>query len=190
VWIPLYVTFFVVQFIVNLVDGIVLAFPEHLRPEAVLGFHVPGLGLVIAFAILLLTGLVFANLLGRNLVAWAEGWLGRVPFVGPLYRGSKQVAVTVLAQDSKSFRKVVLVRWPHRDSRAIAFLTGTAVGEVQERTAERLVAVFLPTTPNPTSGFILFVPGTDVVELDMTVEEAFRLVVSLGVMVPEWPRRA
>jgi len=187
IWIPPAVTFLVVRFLVNLVDGILTVAPERWQPDALLGFHVPGLGVLLALVILLVTGMLFANLLGRQLVTAWERLLGRIPFVGPLYRGSKQVAETVLAPDGKAFRKVVLIRWPHHDSRAIAFVTGTALGEVQEKTHERLVAVFLPTTPNPTSGFILLVPEADIVPLDMTVEDAFRLVVSLGVVVPEWP---
>jgi uncharacterized membrane protein len=190
IWIPPAVTFLVVRFLVNLVDGILLVAPERWQPEALLGFHVPGLGVLLALAILLVTGALFANLLGRQLVAAWEKALGRIPFVGPLYRGSKQVAETVLAPDGKAFRKVVLVRWPHRDSWAIAFATGGDLGEVQARTREALLGVFLPTTPNPTSGFILFVPEEDVIELEMTVDEAFRLVVSLGVVTPEWPRPA
>lgn len=188
VWIPVAVTFFVLRLVVNLVDGTMLLVPRRWRPEAVLGFEIPGLGLVLALVVLLLTGVLFANLLGRRIVAAWERLLGRIPIVGAIYRGSKQVAETVLSPDSKSFRKVVLIRWPHRDSRAIAFVTGSSLGEVQERTAEDVVCVFLPTTPNPTSGFILLVPRDDVVELEMTVDEAFRMIVSLGVVVPEWPR--
>jgi uncharacterized membrane protein len=188
IWIPPAVTFLVIRFLVNLVDGILTVAPGRWQPEALLGFHLPGLGVLLALVILLVTGALFANLLGRQLVATWERALGRIPFIGPIYRGSKQVAETVLSPDGKAFRKVVLIRWPHRDSRALAFVTGTELGEVQEKTRERLVAVFLPTTPNPTSGFILLVPEDDVIPLEMTVEEAFRLVVSLGVVVPEWPQ--
>ena len=189
IWLPLTVTFVVIRFVVNLIDLVLLLIPEGYRPDAVLGFHVPGLGVLLALALLLVTGVLFANLLGRRLVAGAERQLGRIPFVGPIYRASKQVAESVLAPNSKAFRRVVLIRWPHRDSRAIAFVTGDSLGEVEEKTGERLVCVFLPTTPNPTSGFILLVPEGDVVELEMSVDDAFRMVVSLGVVVPEWPRR-
>jgi uncharacterized membrane protein len=188
IWIPPAVTFLVLRFLVNLVDGILLVAPAAWQPEALLGFHVPGLGLLLAVVILVVTGMLFANLLGRQLVAAWDRWLGRIPFVGPIYRGSKQVAETVLAPDGKAFRKVVLTRWPHRDAWTVAFATGGELGEVAERLGQRLVSVFVPTTPNPTSGFILLVPEADVVELDMSVDEAFRLVVSLGVVVPEWPR--
>jgi len=190
VWVPLTITFFVMRFLVNLVDRVMLLVPRVWRPETLLGFDIPGLGVLLALLLLILTGVGVTHFLGHRLVTAGEALLGRIPFVGGLYRGSKQLAETVLAPDSKSFRKVVLIRWPHRDSRALAFLTGSQLGEVQEKTSEQVVSVFLPTTPNPTSGFILMVPAEDIVELEMSVDEAFRMIVSLGVVVPEWPREA
>jgi uncharacterized membrane protein len=188
VWIPITVTFLVLRFLVRLVDRTLILIPRPFRPETLLGFNVPGLGVVLSVIILLVTGVLIANLLGRRIVASWERQLGRIPLVGSIYRGTKQLAETVLAPDSKSFRSVVLIRWPHRDSRAIAFVTGSSLGEVQEKTAEEMVCVFLPTTPNPTSGFILLVPREEIVQLDMTIDEAFRMIVSLGVVVPPWPR--
>ncbi|MDF1561832.1 MAG: DUF502 domain-containing protein [Deltaproteobacteria bacterium] len=183
------ITFFVLRFLVQLVDKLLVLVPKAIRPSELLGFEIPGLGILLALVLLFLTGLAVTHFFGHRLVAAGEALLGRIPFVGSLYRGSKQLAETVLAPDSKSFRKVVLIRWPHRDSRAIAFLTGSRLGEVQEKTESEVVAVFLPTTPNPTSGFILMVPADDVVELEMSVDEAFRMIVSLGVVVPKWPRQ-
>jgi uncharacterized membrane protein len=188
VWIPLTITFLVLRVIVSLVDQTLLLIPRPFRPETLLGFNIPGLGIVLALVVLVLTGLIVANLLGRRIISTWERQLGRVPVIGAIYRGSKQVTETLLAPDSKSFRKVVLIRWPHRDSRALAFVTGSTLGEVQDRITENVVCVFLPTTPNPTSGFILMVPRDDIIELEMTVDEAFRMIVSLGVVVPEWPR--
>ena len=188
VWIPITVTFLVLRFLVRLVDQTLLLIPRPFRPETLLGVNVPGLGVLLSFIILLVTGVLIANLLGRRIVTSWERQLGRVPLVGSIYRGTKQLAETVLSPDSKSFRSVVLIRWPHRDSRAIAFVTGSSLGEVQEKTAEEMVCVFLPTTPNPTSGFILMVPRNELVELEMTIDEALRMVVSLGVVVPPWPR--
>jgi uncharacterized membrane protein len=188
VWIPITVTFLVLRFLVRLVDRTLVLIPRPFRPETLLGFNVPGLGVVLSLVILLVTGVLIANLLGRRIVASWERQLGRIPLVGSIYRGTKQLTETVLAPGSKSFRSVVLIRWPHRESRAIAFVTGSSLGEVQEKTAEEMVCVFLPTTPNPTSGFILLVPRDDLVELDMTIDEAFRMIVSLGVVVPPWPR--
>ncbi len=190
IWIPIAVTFFVLQLLVSFVDQTLLVVPLRFRPEAMLGFHVPGLGVVLALAVLLITGVVFVHLLSDTIVAALERQIGRIPFVGSIYRGSKQLTETLLAPGSKAYRKVVLVRWPSRDSYALAFVTGSPLGEVQEKTEKDVVCVFVPTTPNPTSGFILMVPSDDVVELQMTVDEAFRMVVSLGMVVPEWPRTA
>jgi uncharacterized membrane protein len=188
VWVPIAITFFALRLLVAFVDQSLLLIPRPYRPETLLGFHIPGLGLVLTLLVLLVTGMLLSNLLGRSFLAASERQLGRVPFLGAVYRGSKQLTETLFAPGSKSFRNVVLIRWPHRDARALAFVTGTTLGEVQEKTEEELVCVFLPTTPNPTSGFILMVPRDDVVELDMTIDEAFRMIVSLGVVVPEWPR--
>jgi len=188
VWIPIAITFFALRLFVNLVDSVLLLLPDRWHPDVVLGFHVPGLGVLITGFGLLLTGALLANLVGRTLVAAGDRLVARIPFVGPIYRGSKQLTETVLSPSSKSFREVVLVRWPHRDSRAIAFVTGTELAEVRAKTGEDLVSVFLPTTPNPTSGFIFMVPRADLIPLDMTVDEAFRLVISLGVVAPGWPR--
>jgi uncharacterized membrane protein len=188
IWIPVTVTFLVLRLIISFIDQTLLIIPRRYRPESLLGFDIPGLGTLLALAVLLVTGVLVAELLGHRLVTAWEGQLGRIPIAGAIFRGSKQLVETVLAPGSKSFRKVVLIRWPHRDSRALAFVTGSSLGEVQDKTAEDLVCVFLPTTPNPTSGFILMVPGDDVIELEMTVDEAFRMIVSLGVVVPAWPR--
>jgi uncharacterized membrane protein len=190
IWVPISVTFFVLRLFVNFVDQTLLLIPRPFRPETILGFNIPGLGIVLALAVLLLTGTLVANLVGRRIVAAWEQQLGRIPLIGSIYRGSKQIMESVLASGGKSFRKVVLIRWPHRDARALAFVTSNSLGEVQEKTGKELLCVFVPTTPNPTSGFILMVPRDEVVELDMTVEEAFRMVVSLGVVVPAWPRSA
>ncbi|MFT3917534.1 MAG: DUF502 domain-containing protein [Anaeromyxobacteraceae bacterium] len=190
VWVPLLVTWFVLKVFVDLVDSVLLLLPQSWRPEAVLGFPIPGLGIIVTGLVLLGTGALLANLVGRSLVAGAEGLLARVPFVGPIYRGSKQLAETVLSPSSKSFREVVLVPFPHPGARAIAFVTGAELAEVRARTGQDLVSVFVPTTPNPTSGFVFMVPRADVVPLEMTVDEAFRLVVSLGVVTPAWPRKA
>lgn len=188
IWIPVGVTIFVLRFLVNLMDRTLLLIPVEWRPESLLGFSIPGLGIILAVLILVLTGMLLANLLGNRVVQGWESLLARIPFVRSIYKGSKQVAETILSSDSKSFRRVVLIRWPHHDSRALAFVTGSDLGEVQDKTAEDMMAVFLPTTPNPTSGFILMVPRGDVIELDMTVDEAFKMIVSLGVVVPAWPR--
>jgi uncharacterized membrane protein len=188
IWIPLAITFLVLRLLVNFMDQTLYLIPARFRPEAVLGFRVPGLGIILVLAVLLATGMLVVHLLGHKIVTASERQFGRIPLAGSIYRASKQLTQTVLAPGSQSYRKVVLIPWPHRDSHALAFVTGSSLGEVQEKTERDLVCVFLPTTPNPTSGFILMVPRDDIIELEMTVDEAFRMVVSLGVVVPPWPR--
>jgi len=187
IWVPVIVTLFVLRLAVDFVDQTFVLLPRALRPEVLLGFRIPGLGAVLAGAVLLLTGVLFANLLGRRLVAFSERQLGRIPFVGSIYRGSKQVTETLLAPGSKSFRKVVLVPWPDRPCRTVAFVTGDPAGEIRAKAGEDLLSVFVPTTPNPTSGFLVMIPRQDAVELQMSVDEAFRMIVSLGVVPPAWP---
>jgi len=188
VWLPLGVTLLVVKLLVDFMDRILLLLPAGWRPEAVLGFHVPGLGFVLALAIVLLTGVVVANLLGRRLVAVSERVVARIPLVRTLYSAVKQFSETVLAPEGRSFRSVLLVEYPRRGIWCLAFQTSEVSGEAQAKTGQEMVTVFLPTTPNPTSGFVLLVPRQDVVELDMTVDEGMRMIITLGVAVPTWPR--
>jgi uncharacterized membrane protein len=187
VWVPLTVTLLVVRLLVNFVDGSLVLIPRSLRPEELLGFRIPGLGILLVLTVLLLTGVLFANLLGQRLVGFWERQLGRIPFLGSIYRGSKQVTETLLAPGGKSFRQVVLVRWPHRDMRTIAFVTGDASGELRQKAGEDLILVFVPTTPNPTSGFLAVVSRADVIPLEMGVDAALQIVLSLGVVSPDRP---
>lgn len=188
VWLPLGATVLVVKFLVELMDQTLLFLPTAWRPDALLGFHVPGLGLVLTLLVLFVTGILVANLLGRRLVAIWESLLARIPIVRPLYAGVKQIAETVFAPSSQSFRKVLLVEFPRRGLWSLCFQTSSDLGEVQEKTGEEVIAVFLPTTPNPTSGYIVLVPKKDVIELAMTVDEGLKMIISLGVVVPPWPR--
>lgn len=190
VWVPLVITFFVLKFLVDLMDNSLLLLPPAWRPEAVFGFKIPGLGALLALAILLLTGLVAANLLGRKLVEWWESILHRIPLVRSIYSAVKQVMETLLGAGGDAFRKVLLIEYPRKGVWTLAFQTGVGVGEVQHRTSREVLTVFVPTTPNPTSGFIILVPRDEVVELDMSVEEGLKFVMSLGVVAPGWPPRA
>ena len=188
VWIPLGVTVLVLKLLVDLMDQTVLLLPPRWRPDVLFGFHLPGIGLVLSFIILLGTGVIAANLLGRRLVALWESVLARIPLVRTIYSGAKQVVETVFAAGTQSFRKVLLIEYPRRGVWCLALQTGQTLGELQARTGEDLVAVFLPTTPNPTSGFVLVLPKKDVIELDMSVDEGIKLIMSMGVAVPPWPR--
>jgi uncharacterized membrane protein len=160
--------------------------PLAYRPEALLGFRIPGLGAILAFLVLLTTGILAANLLGKRLVSLYESVLNRIPFVRAVYSGVKHFTEVVFSDSATSFKKVLLIEYPRRGMYCIAFQTSENLREVQDRTNEFVVSVFLPTTPNPTSGFILFVPRQDIIELDMSIEDALKMIISLGVVVPAW----
>lgn len=185
-WVPLLITFFVVRFLIRFVDQILLFLPPSWRPEALLGFNIPGLGVILAVGILLATGLFAANFMGRRLVELGDRIVTRIPLVSGIYSSAKQVAETLFGDSSTAFKRVLLVEYPRRGIWSMCFQTSEWVGEIQARTKDDVVCVFLPTTPNPTSGFLLFVPKNELVPLDMPVDEGLRMIISLGVAVPRW----
>ena len=158
--------------------------PDRYNPETYLPFGIPGLGLLVLLIAVTLIGALTAGLIGRWLLQTGERVLNRMPVVRSIYSAIKQIFETVLAQQSNAFREAVLVEYPRRGIWAIGFITGTTMGEVQNLTEEETVNIFLPTTPNPTSGFLLFVPKSDVVPLGMSVEEAVKMVISGGIVTP------
>ena len=182
VWLPLAATIFIIRLFLTLLDNLILLLPYDWRPENVLGFTVPGFGLILAIAILLLTGMLAANLFGRRLVAVWEGLVNRIPLVRTIYVSVKQVAETLLGHGNQSFRKAVAIEYPRKGILSLGFQTGKALRTVDQKTREPLMSIFIPTTPNPTSGFIIMVPETDIHDLDITVEEAFKYIISLGVI--------
>jgi len=186
VWVPLGVTLFLLKVLVDLMDQTLLLLPPPYRPDALFGFHIPGLGIVLSLAVLLVTGILAANLVGRQLVHLWESILQRIPFVRSIYSAAKNFAEIVLTDANQSFNKVLLIEYPRKGLYSLCFQTSTYLGEVQARTGEDVICVFVPTTPNPTSGLILMVPKSDVIELEMEVEDALKMVVSLGVVVPRW----
>ncbi len=155
-----------------------------MNPDRLLGVHVPGFGVLISFAILLTTGIVAANFFGARLIGFWEGILGRIPVVKSIYSSVKQVSDTLLSNSSNAFRKALLVQFPHQGAWTIAFLTGTPSPTVAAHLAEEHISVYVPTTPNPTSGYFIIVPKSQVRELDMTVDEALKYVISMGVVAP------
>jgi len=187
IWLPVVVTVFVLKFLVGLMDRTLLLLPAVWRPEAVLGFGIPGLGLLLAFLVLLVTGLAVTNLVGRQLVSWWEEFMQRIPVVRSIYSGAKTFTETVFSRKGQAFKHVLLVEYPRKGIWSLGFQSGDEVAEAAQRTGRRLVCVFIPTTPNPTSGFIIMVPKEDVIPLDMSVDDAMRLVFTLGVVAPEWP---
>ena len=185
VWLPLIITVVTIKFVVDLLDGTILLLPPEYRPEALLGFSIPGAGIVLAVGVLILTGMFAANLLGRRLVQVWEAALGKIPLVRNIYNSVKQIATTLLASQSKSFRKVVLVEYPRKDSWCIGFLVNEQLDTDSAITDLQLQSIYLPTTPNPTSGFNLLLPQRDIIELDMSVEDGFKFIISMGVIVPD-----
>lgn len=187
VWLPILATFWVVQFIVELMDRTLLLLPERFRPEAFFGFPLPGLGVVFAFLVLLVTGLAVTNIVGRRLVAHWESLMHRIPLVRSIYGSVKTFAESVFSTTNQSFRKVVMIEYPRRGAWTIGFVTADDIAEVSAKTGVQHVCVYVPTTPNPTSGLIVMVPRAEVVELEMSVDAAMKWIVTLGVVVPPAP---
>ena len=189
VWVPLGVTVVVIQTLVDFVDRVLVVLPPSLQPEHWLGHDIPGLGVVLVVIVVLVTGMIAANLVGQRLVGFGESVLGRIPLVRSLYSSVKQLLETLMSGSGNSFRKVVLVPYPHPRSWTLAFLTGEGLPEAVTGLGEDLVNVFVPTTPNPTSGFFLMIPRKDVIELTITVDEGLRMILSMGMVVPGLPRK-
>lgn len=185
VWVPLGVTFLVVKLLVDLTDQVLLLLPTQYRPEHVLGFNLPGVGIALTLVIVMITGMIFANLFGRRLVRLWEDILARIPLVRSIYSSVKQITETLFSAQGKSFRKVVLVEYPRRELWTLAFLTGDTAQGLIDITERDLASIYVPTTPNPTSGFFIMVPREDIVELDISVEAGLKLILSTGVVVPD-----
>ncbi|MEK7323404.1 MAG: DUF502 domain-containing protein [Pseudomonadota bacterium] len=186
VWLPLGVTVLVVKLLVDTMDQTLLLLPEAYRPDNLLGFHIPGLGVLLSILVILTTGVIMAHFFGQQILAAWESILNRIPLVRSIYASVKQLSETLLSTGGQSFRKVLLIEYPRRGAWTLAFQTGTEVGEAQAKTGEEVISVYVPTTPNPTSGFFLMVPSKDVVELDMSVDEGLKMIISMGVVVPKW----
>lgn len=181
IWIPLIITVWVVTLLVGTLEGIVPAF---LTSRSLFGYQIPGFQLLVILLVVFLTGVAGANIIGRTLFERWEDLLGRIPLVRSIYNSVKQVSDTVLAPNGQAFREAVLVQYPRHGAWTIAFLTGVPSGEVAERLQGDYVSVYVPTTPNPTSGFFLMLPRSDVQVLGMTVDAALKYIISMGVVAP------
>jgi uncharacterized membrane protein len=185
VLVPVGLTIVVVRWIVSLMDGLVVRMlPLRWQPEQLFGFSLPGVGIVLTFLLILFTGVLVTNYFGHKLVQASEKLVYRIPLVKGIYTLFKQVADTVLSSERQGFRKVVLLEYPRKGIWSIGFVTGVSEGELQRVTERRVINVFMPTTPNPTSGYYILVPEEDAHVLGMTVEEAFKLIVSGGMVSP------
>lgn len=185
VWLPILVTFGVFRFIVDLLDKTISLLPASYQPEQLIGVNIPGLGVVISLLLLLVTGIVATNFLGQHLMALSESILDRIPLVRTIYNSTKQVINAILSTNSQAFRKVLLIEYPREGLWSIAFQTSVAGFLNNMETNEEMLSVFVPTTPNPTSGFLMMVQKSKVKELNMTIDEALKCVISLGVMQPK-----
>jgi uncharacterized membrane protein len=185
IWVPLAITLWVLNFIVSTMDKTLLLLPPTWRPLSLLHADIPGFGVILTLLIVFITGLLARNFIGQRLVKFWEGLLGRIPIVRSVYSSVKQVSDTVLSDSGQAFRKALLIQYPRPGIWTIAFQTGTPADEVRQLVPLDMVAVYVPTTPNPTSGFFLMLPRTDVLELDMSVDEALKYVVSMGVVAPQ-----
>ncbi|QBJ78579.1 MULTISPECIES: DUF502 domain-containing protein [Aquitalea] len=185
IWLPLGITLWVLSLIIGSLDQTLNLLPHEWQPEQLFGFSIPGLGVVFAFLMLLGTGMLAANVLGQRLVDFWHGLMSRTPFVKSIYSSVKQVSDTLLSDSGQAFKKALLVRWPHQDSWTVAFQTGSPAPQVVAQMGEEEhVSVYVPTTPNPTSGYFIMVPKRDTRELAMSVDDALKYVISMGVVVP------
>ncbi len=194
VWIPLGVTILLIGFAVRQMDRTIELLPKAYRPAEVLQqvfgtenpVHIPGFGVILILTVVLLTGVLVANFIGRMFVGGWESLMERIPVVRTIYSAAKKFAEVVFSDSSQSFKKVILIEYPRKGLYSIAFQTSTELGEVQGRTGGEVLCCFVPTTPNPTSGLVIIVPKKDAIVLDMDVDEALKMVISLGVVVPQW----
>ena len=185
IWVPLVITVWVLSFLVDTLDQSLLLLPVSWQPRSWIGFHIPGLGVLMTLAVVLATGVFAANIIGQRLVQYWEGLLARIPIFKSLYFSVKQVSDTLFSSSGLAFRKALLVQYPRQGSWTIAFLTGQPGGDVANHLKGDYVSVYVPTTPNPTSGFFLMMPAADVVELDISVDAALKYIISMGVVPPE-----
>ena len=185
IWVPLGITLWVLHLLVSTMDQTLLLLPEEFQTEHWLGIHVPGMGVVMTLIVVLATGLIAANFLGQRLLLIWENVLGRIPVVKSIYNSVKQVSDTLFTSGGHAFRKALLVQYPREGSWTIAFLTGQPGGDVVNHLHGEYWSIYVPTTPNPTSGFFLMLPKADVIVLDMSVDEALKYVISMGVVSPD-----
>jgi uncharacterized membrane protein len=186
VWLPLGVTLAVVKFLVDLFDKSLLLLPHKYRPDVLLGVDIPGFGVLLSLTLILVTGVVVANFLGSRLVAIWESLLSRIPLVRSIYHAVKQIAEAVLGSGEQTFQKAYLIQYPRAGLWTLAFQTGALQGEAQKKTGmNNVVNLFVPTTPNPTSGFFIMASKNEVIELEMNVDDALKMVISGGVIVPD-----
>ncbi len=182
VTIPMGLTLYVLFFIIDLMDGLLYILPQRYHPETLIGFHIPGLGAIATLLLVLLAGFTVKSYLGNRLMLWGESLFYKIPVVRTLYEGTKKVVDSLFVNKNRSFKKVVLVAFPRPGTYALGFVTGDVLPSIRSRVERPCLNVFVPTTPNPTSGYLLIVPETEALDVDMTVEEAVAYIVSCGIV--------
>jgi uncharacterized membrane protein len=182
--VPVAITIGVLQWIIGTLDRTLLILPEAWQPDRLIGVHIPGFGVLLTLAILLAVGGTVSNFMGKKLVIWGDTLVSRIPVVRSIYSSVKQVSDTLFSPGGNAFRKAVLVQWPRPDVWTIGFVTGTPGGEVTSYLVGEYVSVYVPTTPNPTGGYFVMLRKSDCVELKMSVDDALKYVISMGVVVP------
>ena len=185
IWVPLVITIWVLLLVVDTLDQTLLLLPLDWRPEHWLGVHVRGMGVVLTVLIVFVTGVLAANFIGQRLVRVWNGLLHRIPFFSSVYSSVKQVSDTLFSSQGEAFRKALLVQWPRPGMWTIAFLTGVPGGDVATHLRGDYVSIYVPTTPNPTGGYFVMLPRADVIELDMSVDDALKYIISMGVVTPD-----
>lgn len=183
-WVPILITMWVLQFIIQLLDSSIALLPDSYQPANLFGINVPGFGVLFSLLVLLITGIFVANYFGQNLILWSEVFLGKIPLVRSIYNTSKQVMQSIFSSNSNAFRKVVLIEYPRKDVWTLAFQTADTVlfFDKDKDKGRDMLSVFVPTTPNPTAGFLLLVSHDQIKEVTLTVDEALKYIISLGVM--------
>ena len=184
VWVPIVITVWVLSFLVGTMDQTLLVLPSAFRPDTWIGFHIPGIGALLTLLVIFLTGVFAANIIGQRLVRYWERAMARIPVVNSIYNGVKQVSDTLFSPGGQAFRKALLVQWPTPGMWTIAFQTGTPGGDVANHLQGDYISIYVPTTPNPTGGYFVMVPRSAVIELEMTVDEALKYIISMGVVSP------
>jgi uncharacterized membrane protein len=184
VWLPILATVFVIRFALDVMDRTLLLLPPSLRPQALLGVNIPGLGAILAVVLLIVTGMLVGNIVGRSVMQFWEELLNRIPFVRAVYGGVKSFSTTILSNKGSSFKRVLLIQYPSPGLWSVGFQTAEDIEMIDSHLGEPHVCVFIPTTPNPTSGFIVLVPRSKIIELEMSVDSALKMIVTLGVVAP------
>jgi uncharacterized membrane protein len=190
IWIPVMVTVWVIRFLSGILDQSLVLLPPSWRPEALVGQYVPGVGIILSFLLLVVTGIVVRNLFGGQIVTGFENLVRRIPVIGAVYGGAKTFSETVLTDKGTSFKQVVMVEFPRPGAWSIGFLMAENFAEIRAKTGQDMVNVFVPTTPNPTTGFLIAVNRREVVFMDISVDDAFKMIFTLGVITPDWHPKA